>query len=213
MDAVDRLQASVDHVAEAWKKSPYYEDAEKWTHIFWNEGTDFKTQFDRLDLSRSIELACGYGRHAEHAVKSTRDLMLMDIFDENLDFCKERLGKYKNVSFVKCSGSDFQPVENNSITSVYCYDAMVHFAPDVVRSYVSDTARILAHGGRALFHHSNYGLNPESLYGKNPHARNHMTRQLFADYATSSGLQVLYSEQRQWGGVPDLDCLTLLEKK
>jgi hypothetical protein len=44
----------------------------------------------------------------------------------------------------------------------------------------------------------------------NPHSRNFMSKELFAHYAFNEGFQVVHQEIRGWGGIDDLDCITLL---
>jgi hypothetical protein len=48
-------------VGAAWRQSPYYDDAERWTILFWNDETPFRKFFDQLDLTTVLELACGHG--------------------------------------------------------------------------------------------------------------------------------------------------------
>ena len=206
------LEKDISVVAEAWAASRYYVEAEQWTHLFWAESTPFRRFFNRLDLTSVVELACGHGRHAANIVRAAGSITMIDIFDQNLEACRNRLGGYPNVSFVKGDGSTFRPVEDNSTTAVFCYDAMVHFSPEMVRAYLEDAARILRPGGMALFHHSNYPAPPDRHYGKNPHARNHMTLALFAGMAEHAGLPVTEAVTLPWGGVADLDCLSLLTK-
>jgi SAM-dependent methyltransferase len=136
----------------------------------------------------------------------------MDIHQSNLDTCRERLAAAANVFYALNNGFDFRPIADGSITAIYCYDAMVHFSPDLVASYLRDTTRVLAPGGRALYHHSNYSAPLERPYGQNPHARNHMTKALFAELSRQAGLDVLRSEPMDWGHEKNLDCLTLLER-
>lgn len=98
------------------------------------------------------------------------------------------------------------------MTAIFCYDAMVHFPPDVVESYVRDAARILVPGGRAFFQHSNY-VGGDQHYGLNPHARNYMTQELFASFVAETPLSIEESHVLAWGDVPALDCLMLLVKR
>lgn len=88
---------------------------------------------------------------------------------------------------------------------------MVHFSPDIVRSYLLDTARVLRPNGQALFHHSNYPAPENVSYGKNPHARNHMTQHLFCRSAREAQLTVVESIIIPWSNEPDLDCITLVK--
>ncbi len=205
------LKTAVAEVAEAWKESAYYADAEQWTFIFWENGRGFKDMFDRLDLTHVIELACGHGRHSERIVNAAKRITLMDIHEANLEACRRRLGGYPNVDVLSNNGYDYRPLEDASATAVFCYDAMVHFNPDVVSSYLRDTARVLAPGGMGLFHHSNHDGGAKH-YGMNLHARNRMSMETFQEYAKAAGLEVVESKKMEWGGIDELDGLTLVRK-
>jgi ubiquinone/menaquinone biosynthesis C-methylase UbiE len=209
---VERIKKSIDVVIAPWKDSPYYDNAEKWIGLFWDEDTVFRKLFDQLDLMHAIELAVGHGRHAEIVAKMADEIIVMDVFDENLDVCKERLKNFDNVKYKKCEGSRFDGIDDEWATSIYCYDAMVHFSPDIVESYLMDTNRVLKPGGMALYHHSNYEGTENQHYGSNPHARNIMTRQLFAELCKKSNLDIVESVVFDWGGVKNLDCVTLVKK-
>lgn len=204
---------SVQVVGEPWAESAYYEDAEKWTFLFWAESRPFHTLFQRLDLSDVLELACGYGRHAAITAERAGKLILMDIFEQNLERCRQRLASHDNVQYVLGNGFTFEPVEADSLTAIYCYDAMVHFSPDLVESYLVDAARVLQPGGQILLHHSNYDTQGNNQhYGLNPHARNHMTQELFSELAERAGLVIVERVPVHWGGVQNLDNLSLLQK-
>jgi hypothetical protein len=63
----------------------------------------------------------------------------------------------------------------------------------------------------ALLHHSNHAALPGIVhYGQNPHARNHMTYELFRDFAQQARLTILESHTIAWGGIADLDRVSLL---
>lgn len=204
------IEESVRLVGQSWKHSPYYDNAERLMHVFWREGTPFRRLFDRLDLTSALELACGHGRHSEHIVERCGHLILMDIHQENIEFCRSRLAAFANVECHVNSGHDFRPVADGSLTSIFSYDAMVHFSPDVVRAYLADTARVLTPYGMALYHHSNYAAPLDRPYSRNPQARNHMTTALFEQYCAEAGLVIEESIIMSWGGEPDLDCVSLL---
>ena len=208
----DNLENDIAVVAEPWAKSTYYQDAEPWTFMFWDPQTEFRRLFDRLDLTFVVELACGHGRHAEKIVNRAGHIVMIDIFDSNLEFCRQRLGNNTNVSFIRGDGSTFHPLTGNSVTAIFCYDAMVHFSPEMVSSYLADAARVLKPSGMALFHHSNYPAPVDQHYGSNPHARNRMTTPLFAACAQGAGLSVVENKIIPWGEISDLDALSLVRK-
>jgi len=206
------ISNSVSIVAEPWLDSAYYGIAEKYTADFWNVGSPFRRLFDHLEMDVVIDLACGYGRHAEVVAPKCSKLILIDVIERNLKVSKVRLNRFSNITYICNNGFDYEPVRENQISSVYCYDAMVHFSYDIVRSYILDTFRILKPGGRAFFHHSNYDASDDRHYGQNPHARNKMTQKMFKSFARAAGLRIVESTLIDWGGSPNLDCLTLLEK-
>jgi SAM-dependent methyltransferase len=207
-------------VALDWKASDYYDKAESdaWTDVFWKSGTQFRRLFEKLDTTSTVELACGHGRHSARLLNAKRDrtalrsLVLLDVVEENVLHCQERFSHLSEVTVHTNSGYDFYPVEDGSVSAIFCFDAMVHFEHDAVLSYLQDAFRVLRHGGRALFHHSNLDRYPGSDYKNNPHWRNFMSKNLFAHAANRSGLRVLEQVTMNWDEVSNLDCLTLVEK-
>ena len=179
--------------------------------MFWAETTLFRRLFERLDLAHVLELACGHGRHTAQIVERAGHVTLMDVHETNIETCRSRLGHHRNLTFIVNNGYDFQPVGDGELTSIFCYDAMVHFSPDIVASYLADTKRVLQRGGLALYHHSNYPA-PTERYGSNPGARNHMTQDLFRSLAEGAELTVVESHVIRWGGIDALDCVTLVQK-
>jgi ubiquinone/menaquinone biosynthesis C-methylase UbiE len=200
--------------AVVWDGSTYYDNAEKWTWLFWSEDRPFLPFFKQLDLTNLLELACGHGRHSEfvlsHFGDQVKSLVMMDILQSNIDYCLERIGDHDNVTIIRNSGIGFHPMMDESLTAVFCYDAMVHFNRGVVQSYLADTRRVLVPGGKALFHHSNYTLDPDTHFGLNPHTRAFMSASLFRKYAEGAGLEVIDQKIMPWGKEADLDCLSLV---
>jgi ubiquinone/menaquinone biosynthesis C-methylase UbiE len=205
------IEDSVRQVATAWKDSVYYKGAEEWTPIFWNEGTVFRSMFDELDLTNVIELAAGHGRHTEQIAERCGHATLMDIHQENIDACRARLGHHPRIDFILNNGYNFQPLGDDTVSAIFCYDAMVHFNPDVVESYLLDTHRVLHKGGKALYHHSNYTA-PGSVYSNNPHGRNHMPEELFVSLCEKAGLDILESKSIHWGTFEKMDRVSLVQK-
>ena len=105
---------------------------------------------------------------------------------------------------------------DGSITLVYSFDSMVHFAPEVVRSYLRECRRVLVPGGHGFCHHSNYTGNRDGDFRTSPHWRNYMSRELFATYCREAGLDLVRSDVIDWGQPPDfyagLDSLTVFRR-
>jgi len=200
----------------------YYERSEKedWMEVFWDPETKFRQLFDRLNPRTLVELACGHGRHTAKIFNSpeTRNkvdrVYVMDVNGENITFCKERFRENSSIVPLINSGFDFQPLEHESVSAIFCYDAMVHFEYDSVMSYVYDAARILTPGGQALLHHSNYDQSPGAACGLNPHGRNFMTKNLLAHVAIRAGFKIVEQIVIDWAGDSEkIDCISLIQKR
>ena len=104
------------------------------------------------------------------------------------------------------------PLDPGSITSVFSFDAMVHFEVTTIASYLCEISRVLTCGGRALLHHSAYDKNPTGTFRQNPGWRNYMSESLFAYLASRSGLSIISSvtfNKRQECAI--IDGLSLLQ--
>jgi SAM-dependent methyltransferase len=215
-------ESQVLEVARHWKANEYYDRAEMqdWLDAFWSEGSVFRAMFRRLDPSCLVDLACGHGRHAarimaDPGLQQPSRMILIDINSENVECCRSRFIAERRIEVLQNNGMDFAPLKQNSVSAVFCFDAMVHFEYDCVVSYIRDAFRILRPNGRALFHHSNY-TSPGSVWLYNPHGRNFMSRELFAHVAMRTGFQIVNQVVMDWGDgetrFPKLDCLSLIEK-
>jgi SAM-dependent methyltransferase len=221
-----RLHEDQTHrVAEDWIGSNayanfYYAKAEDeaWVEAFWHPKSKFRRLFDRLNTRTLVELACGHGRHTARILNTPElrhgidRICLLDINNENIQFCKNRFNNNTLVHHFINNGFDFQPLESGSVTAIFCYDAMVHFEYDAVHSYIEDAYRILTPGGRALLHHSNYDKSPGTINYSNPHGRNFMSKNLFAHIAIRAGFEICEQFIIHWDDFRNLDCISLIEK-
>ncbi|TAE78677.1 MAG: class I SAM-dependent methyltransferase [Oscillatoriales cyanobacterium] len=200
--------------AVMWKEHTYYDQAESWL------SEDYPVLIEPLikdcDFSVVIDLAAGHGRNSNLLKTKANKIIVVDIHQENIDFCKKRFAGDDTFEFLINDGVTLKEIADNSVTLVYSWDAMVHFDSDVVRSYISEFSRVLKPGGKGLCHHSNYDKTPGGWFQYNPHARNFMTANLFAHYCAKEGLKVLHSQVINWGKddnlVKEMDCITLFEK-
>ena len=206
-----------DPIKRDWSgEAAYYGwvEAEPAVQVFWALQSPFRQMFERLDLSSIIELACGHGRHTWFMMQNLRcgSVVLVDVNSSNIAFCAERFKEFPNVTWIVNDGSSLSGIEDGSATSLFCYDAMVHFEYDDVAAYLQEISRVLIPGGRALLHHSNNDRYPGRLYSENEHSRNFMSANLFSHMAQRAMLRVIEQRLLDWGEAKELDALTLVEK-
>lgn len=192
----------------------YFEEAESENAIkkFWDDGSEFKRMFLKLDLENVIELACGRGRHIPQYLNSAGYITIVDILSKNIEFCKKRFQEYDNVAYYQNNGYDLEALESSKYTALFSYDAMVHFEMIDIYKYLVDIYRVLVSGGRVLIHHSNHDKDYKASFNNTRHGRNFMNKDIFAYLAYRVGFEVLEQKVIDWEGYKDLDCITLLQK-
>lgn len=192
----------------------YFEivESEEKLAIFWDENSVFNKMFKELDTSNIIELACGRGRHVQKYLDKAGMITLVDILEKNIDICKERFGNIEKVKFYQNDGYDLEKLRENTYTSLFSYDAMVHFELLDIYEYLKDIYRVLKGGGRALLHHSNNHVDYKASFSNAVAGRSFMSKECFAYFANRAGFIVLEQKVIDWNGEKDLDCITLLEK-
>lgn len=209
-----RLRSLARRSGDPFRVSPYYEIAETHTEELWR--TVAWPWIDGLDHRCVMDLAAGHGRHSAKLEQTAGSLVIVDINEECLRACRERFGSSPRFRYVKTDGYSLDGVEDASVTLVFSFDAMVHFDPEVVRSYLPEIRRVLVPGGHGFCHHSNYSEDPGGDFHAAPHWRSHMSVELFRSMCEHAELDVLRSEPIDWGGaddvVPALDALTLFRR-
>lgn len=213
----DIVKANREYVA-GWHVNDmdgYFELAERSDslNIFWGKESLFNQMFQELDLTKVVELACGRGRHVQKYISDAKNIILVDILKKNIDYCKQRFSKVEKIQYYVNNGYDLSQIKSESCTSLFTYDAMVHFEMLDIFQYLKETKRILVKGGKALFHHSNNTENYKVTFSTGKHGRNYMSDQLFAYLANRAGLIVIEQHVVDWGEDENLDCITLVEKR
>ena len=204
-------------IKEDWSEHRYYDEAEanELLAVFWNKGTLFRNAFEKLDLTAIVEIACGHGRHSEQIVDRAGKLYLVDINETNIDACRKRFAGRDNIVFICNSGGDLAAIDDAAVTSVFCYDAMVHFEASDVLGYLADVHRVLKPGGYALLHYSNFDNNPGGFYRDNPGHRNFFSEKMMRHFADRADFAVVEHAVFPWALGPDgppTDGLVLLRR-
>jgi ubiquinone/menaquinone biosynthesis C-methylase UbiE len=210
---MDAKQAVID----TWKteSSPdyaYFDAVEHQAGGFWADDSLYRKEFDKLDLSSVLEIACGKGRHSAQIADRCGKLILADTSTDAIAFAAQRFSDKPNVSTHLIADGETLPfISNASLTAAFSYDAMVHFEALTMASYLREMSRVLVPGGMALFHHSNYSAAPENNFNQNPGWRNFMTYDLMRYLASRAGLKILSHHTIDWAA-PGSDALTLFVK-
>ncbi|MDR2784200.1 MAG: class I SAM-dependent methyltransferase [Treponema sp.] len=219
LELLDKGNNITKNIGDAWitedSIDKYYDPAEKWLDVFWNVNSVFYRCFDQLNIENIVELACGHGRHVQKYLEKAQKITLVDINQQNIDFCKKRYSDEIKINYLVNNGSNFDEIKSDSQTAIFTYDAMVHFEMLDILSYIKESNRILMDGGKILFHHSNAAFSPELGWYK-PHGRNFMSADIFAYLALHHGFVVLSQDVFSWGEgenyAKDIDCLSLCQK-
>lgn len=136
---------------------------------------------------------------------------LVDILSENIEYCKQRFGDKRNISYYCNNGFNLEELESNSYSALFTYDAMVHFELMDVYNYLQDIYRILEPGAYALFHHSNNTQDYRLSFENASHGRNYMSKDLFAYLAYRCGFEIINQKIINFVE-PELDCISLIRK-
>lgn len=215
MIGLDRTTFNREICAYFHKESmnSYFEKAEDEEHlaIFWDDVSPFYQKFMKLDTSNIIELACGRGRHVPQYIAGAKKITLVDILPENIEFCRQRFKGQENITYYCNNGYNLEKLESDSYSSLFCYDAMVHFEMMDVYEYLKDIYRVLKRGGYALIHHSNNGKDYRAAFASAYNGRSFMTKDVFAYLAYRVGFEIVNQQVIDWQ-IKDIDCVSLIRK-
>ncbi|MFI4889458.1 MAG: class I SAM-dependent methyltransferase [Steroidobacterales bacterium] len=194
----------------------------QWPHYIWPRIKD-------ADFTTVVDLACGHGRNSARLAPLARRVIAVDINTECVEFVRARFANQPKVTVLQNDGSSLAGIDSGSATLVYCWDAMVHFEPEVVEAYLQEIARVLAPGGRGFIHHSNWTRGQGQDFKTQPHWRNVMSRDQFGGYLRACGLEIIsqdiidWDESKPWWKTlwglrpskrpfPAIDCISVFRK-
>lgn len=179
--------------------------------IFWGQNTVFYEMFCRLNLDNVIELAVGHGRHVPMYEAKAGHIVLVDILQKNIDYCRERFKNSQKIDYYCNNGYNLSALHDNEYSALFTYDAMVHFEMMDIYEYLKDIHRVLRNGGMALFHHSNNTSSYKNSFFTGAGGRSYMSKDLFAYLAYRAGFEVVEQQVIDWS-MKDLDCVSLVRK-
>ena len=103
-----------------------------------------------------LEIGPGAGRFTEVLLpKTTRKLIAVDSSPTMIDLLEERFQGESKLETHLTDGRGFADVPDASVDTVFSYGVFVHLQHWDIYNYLTETARVLKPGGKALIQHSN----------------------------------------------------------
>jgi ubiquinone/menaquinone biosynthesis C-methylase UbiE len=215
-----RLQKVVANEAMLWGDDvadSYHAIAGQHIDGHWRDLIVPALQGIEVDMSRCVDFACGRGRNTLKMLREgAGHVTMVDVNQENVLYChKHIIGSDdlgQRTDAVLTNGLDLANLQESAFSYFHCFDAMVHFDLEIIASYMPEFYRVMDPGAVALLHHSNYDKNPGGDFRANPGMRNFMSAAVFKHLAVRAGFSVLRQNVMSWGGVENIDCITVMRK-
>ena len=151
-----------------------------------------------LPAENVLEIGAGHGRWSEYLLAFSKQLYLVDLSGNCLDFCRKRFASFDQVSYHKTGGAILDGIEDNSIDFIFSFDSLVHADREVIESYIFEIKRVLKQDGHAFIHHSNYLQYMEEGYEYSHMRDPTVSAELFRDYCKKAGIACLLQELVPW---------------
>lgn len=212
MDGYEEKKATPADVN--WKI--YYQEAEKSACTQYEN--ILKPYFEKYIKDNEIiimDFACGEGRIVNQIKDKYQQIICCDLPDGPLEACKKRFKNFSHISYVPSTEKGIE-CEADKCHAVYSWDAMVHFDFNMLKFYLCEIFRILKKDGIAIVHHSNLKnckeVHCEENWLNNSSNRSNVSKEEVCDLAVDMGFTVLEQNCISWGGVKDMDCISVFKK-
>lgn len=173
---------SIEDNKKYWNKIYHWkEGGEEWKHAAFFCNQPYKKWKDSIaknfilkntnENSTILEIGVGHGRWTTFILKRYKKIILIDLSQLCINFCKKEFSRYNNIEYYRNDGRKLDFVSDNSIDFIWSFDTFVHLERKIVDSYFKEFKRILKPNGFAIIHHSgrnNLALNLKFLkkFGK-----------------------------------------------
>jgi len=102
---------------------------------------------DLKDNMVFLDFGCGPGRIVKTVAPHVKEYIGVDVSEGLIELAREHHKQYKNVRFVKCSGTDLSVVEDNSVDYLYERLVLIHVFKEWIIKYVAEFLRVLKSDG------------------------------------------------------------------
>ena len=169
----------------------------------WKRGLTEEFMFPNIPAAGSVvEIGPGAGRWTEVLQKRAGRLIVTDVSERSIAFCRDRFHDSSNVEYLLGDGRTLA-VPDQTVDFIWSFDVFVHVNPIDARSYFKEFFRVLKPGGRAVIHHPGaQRLNP---------SRSDLTDAMVRSFCEEAGLRVVVQTPRYTDHNPG-DLLSLMER-
>ncbi len=106
---------------------------------------------------RILEIACGYGRWTQYLKNMCKKLIVIDISEKCIQYCKKRFSGESHIEYFVNDGKSLDMIPDASLDFVFSFDSLVHADESVMKAYLCQLQRVMNIEGVAFIHHSNLG--------------------------------------------------------
>jgi SAM-dependent methyltransferase len=159
---------SLDLNKRLWTRYDWSRAGEEWSanwgdsRILWNEVLMPRIG-PFLGTGRVVEIGPGYGRLTAFLKEHCESLVLVDVADNCIEFCRKRFTTDRHLEYWVNDGRNLFMLDDASIDFVFSFESLVHADMEVLTDYLVEFARVLKPGGRAVLHHSNLAALTETV--------------------------------------------------
>jgi ubiquinone/menaquinone biosynthesis C-methylase UbiE len=179
------------------------------------------------NTSHVLEIGPGHGRWTKLYVDSVGHVSLVDLSPSCIEHCKNVFNSFGHVDYFVNNGTTLKVIGDETMDFIWSYDVFVHIERQEFKSYMSEFARILKHGGIAVIHHKNAEHSPlffakvflvnmtgplrfkimDYIFGRYGNmGRSYISGRMVRHMAEMSGLQLVI-QTATWGQNHKYNCL------
>lgn len=192
-----------------------------WDDYFINAEKSFQMQWDSIiwpaiknfNFNSVLELAPGAGRNTEKLCQISNKIFVVEYNNYSLEKCKERINNRQmncKIKYFLNDGSSLGMIKKNSISTIYCWDAAVHFDKNILKNYIKEFSRVLIKNGNGFVHHANLKGKISKNIKKNPGWRSNVSKKFVAEVCKTNRLNVIMQIDLPWNDFHD--CITIFKK-
>lgn len=167
--------ADVDINKKVWNEDyPWPQRGEEWS-FSWG-GADRQWYITILPRIHSflpaetiLEIAPGFGRWTQYLKEHCMHLIVVDLSEKCIEFCKKRFSQDSHISYHVNDGKSLAMIPDNSIDFAFSFDSLVHAEEDVIQSYLSGLAKKNKKRRRGLYTSFKYRGLSQGLFDRTFH--------------------------------------------